>query len=712
MFSTFNDEFASAPQWAAMYRGLGLQVVPAHRPGEGEQWKRPFGDWLEFRDSLTPDPVFNRWFHPETGEHRARRNMGLILGRASGGVFAIDLDTYKPGALEWWVWLVNKYSGGMDPQTWTQVTGGGGLQVLFRAPPGWDPPTFKTSLGVDVRGQGGFIIVPPSLHQSQRIYDWKAGFEPWASPLMEAPDWPIEALEQLREDYGHAPGGVSPERTPSPERMQNAFGRDVDGRETKLRDLVWAALVDLYRECPIPPALVVQEAEIERLWGQYEATTKSRLEGGPGESNADLLEREGRGRSELVAKWAYALRSWDTKIAEAAAEPKPASPLGDGGQDRTESISSPALGGQGFPGGALDPQNSTLDATVYPVLSMADLAAMPDVEWLVKDALPQGGLALLFGAPGSFKTFIALDLAMSLAYDEGGWLERPAPKGAGVLYIASEGASGLYRRILAWRKKHKVDEDSDGFHLIREAMSFMNPADMVRLARTVEQHSAKYGRPGLIVVDTVSRVLPGVDENLQKDMTVFIAACDHLRLQSGAAVIGVHHTNKSGEMRGSSVLGGAADSIFRVERGDGEQTGMLICEKQKDAEDGWRRCFKATLEEWFTEGKIEPVRSLSIDWATGRPEAVSGPIWPDRAVLKAMQWFIHANFEKGEPLSTAKQTVLAGRHAPTVLAAKFDLRAPIITDVIQTWLNSGVIEIRTTSSHTKLRGLEVVKWLD
>src|SRR6516162_2339555 len=147
MPDAFNDEWATIPQWAAMYRSLGLQVVPAHRPGEGPQWKRPLGEWMEFREALAGDAVFDRWFNPETGEHKTRRNLGLILGRASGRVFAIDLDAKDgSGAFRWWAWVVNKHFGGVEPVTWAQTTGGGGRHILFRAPVGWEPPTFKTAI--------------------------------------------------------------------------------------------------------------------------------------------------------------------------------------------------------------------------------------------------------------------------------------------------------------------------------------------------------------------------------------------------------------------------------------------------------------------------------------------------------------------------------------------------------------------------------------
>ena len=60
------------------------------------------------------------------------------------------------------------------------------------------------------------------------------------------------------------------------------------------------------------------------------------------------------------------------------------------------------------------------------------------------------------------------------------------------------------------------------------------------------------GQIAAVFVDTVSRVLPGAEENLQKDMTRFVEACDAVRNKFGATVIGIHHTNYAGGIRGST----------------------------------------------------------------------------------------------------------------------------------------------------------------
>lgn len=366
----------------------------------------------------------------------------------------------------------------------------------------------------------------------------------------------------------------------------------------------------------------------------------------------------------------------------------------------------------------IDPETGEVledaDADLFEVLSMADLAALPDVEWLVKDTIPAGGLGFIYGPPGSFKSFVCYDMALTLAYTCPNWIGREIRGDGHVLYIANEGSAGARKRISAWQQQHGIAEDNDAFHLIRKSMSFMNADDVAKLERTVAAHVAAHGDVSLIFVDTVSRVLPGADENLQKDMTVFVAACDRLRERFGAAVLGVHHTNKNGDMRGSTVFLGQGDCIFRIEKSEVGRGGVLTCEKQKDAEDGWKKAFDVETMEWMPPGRIEAVSSLVVTWSEEAPETALDPDskWPRRDVLQALQRAVQDAFQKGAPLSMAPQARRDGRHAPSRLAASHDLSAGLVENIIQTWLDNGVVEVRMVDSHSKMRGLTVVKWLD
>jgi len=321
--SSFDPDFAEPSEWARMYRAAGLQVVPAMTPRENrQQWKRPaLPKWRDLEHELVPDFTFERWYG-ETGEHVRRNNMGLICGACSGGVFVIDLDLHKhPTAQAWWLDMQDRQQRAGELETAEQVTGGGGIQLFFRAPAGWTPPTCKTSIGVDIRGQGGFAMMPPSMHESGKAYRWKEGFGPWEMEIAEAPEWLCNTITQLAIAHGGA-SSVNPatgqrELVSSSVQALDAFGNLVDGREDYMTRLVWAAVVGLYREAPIPLTPDVSAAEMMVAFGNYERHVRSRIVE-YGTPNTVLLEREDRGLSMFQQKWKRAMAQWDTKIREAA----------------------------------------------------------------------------------------------------------------------------------------------------------------------------------------------------------------------------------------------------------------------------------------------------------------------------------------------------------------------------------------------------------
>ncbi|MFG1193372.1 AAA family ATPase [Xanthobacter flavus] len=228
---------------------------------------------------------------------------------------------------------------------------------------------------------------------------------------------------------------------------------------------------------------------------------------------------------------------------------------------------------------------------VYPVLTIKDIADRPPPPWLVARHIPQTSVGFLYSRPGAGKSFLALDVALHVAASRDAWHgdDIDAAAGAPVLYLAAEGSYGFRNRIRAWCERRGATietlNDQGRFAMIERTINFMDPEDVARLMRTVRLSIGR--KPALIVVDTVSRAMPGADENLQKEMTLFVRSCDALRDAYSCAVLGVHHAGKDGTMRGSTVLQGAGDFVFRLDREEGKSVGFLHCDKQKDAPDGW-----------------------------------------------------------------------------------------------------------------------------
>jgi len=703
----FDPDFAEPSEWARMYRAAGLQVVPAMTPRENrQQWKRPaLPKWRELEHELVPDFTFERWYG-EQGEHVRRNNMGVIAGACSGGVFVIDLDLHKhPTAQAWWLDMQDRQQSAGELETVEQVTGGGGIQLFFRAPAGWTPPTCKTSIGVDIRGQGGFAMMPPSMHESGTPYRWKTGCEPWEIGFADAPQWLCDAVVQLSIEHGGA-SGVNPitgqrEHTSSPTHALDSFGNLVDGREDYMTKLVWAAVVDLRRDAPIPLTPSASVEEMQAAFGNYERHVKSRLYEA-GVSNADLLEREGRGITMFAQKWLNAMEQWDGKVSKAAKVEKPSRPF---------EIEAPKeIQGYDFnpETGELTPKAVEAPEGSFEVLDVKGIKSLPNPNYLIDKLVIETALGFVFGAPGCGKSFITIGMALSLAAKQAQWFGRDIKKTGPVIYISSEGVGDMKYRIAAWEKETGINADEVPFYLIRQTINFMMPNDVDRLIKTVAHVAQITGQtPVAIFVDTVSRVLPGADENLQKDMTLFIAACDALRTTFEATVVGIHHTSRAGNMRGSTVFDGAGDFLLGIEREEGEMIGEIHAKKIKSAQDGWTQAFE--------------LKNVSVNDITGEGSLYACPCdevkreinaWPQKDVCRKILVSIGRAWNEGKPWSSYPQTRKQGRYAAAIIAQQFDVVEKVAENMIDTWLNNNVLAYEMADKSTKLQGLRVIGGID
>lgn len=213
-------------------------------------------------------------------------------------------------------------------------------------------------------------------------------------------------------------------------------------------------------------------------------------------------------------------------------------------------------------------------------LSEADLEALPDPGWLVEGLLPDVGLALLVGQPGSMKSLLALGVAAAVVSGTP-FLGREVVAGP-VVFVAAEGLRGTKKRWKAQRRrmwqdgaavKHRIAFDT--------SLDLLDDETVKDFAEAVAEVGARY-----VVVDTLARCAVGANENSAQDMGVVVRNLDRIVQAANCCVVLVHHASKGRDgdaVRGSSALRGAADAVLHAEV---KGAGLVVVHniKQKDDE--------------------------------------------------------------------------------------------------------------------------------
>lgn len=219
------------------------------------------------------------------------------------------------------------------------------------------------------------------------------------------------------------------------------------------------------------------------------------------------------------------------------------------------------------------------------IIHASDLKRLPPPEWLVRGWIVKRGLNIIYGAPGTGKSTRVLDWCCNLA------------QSARVLYVAAEDAGGYAPRHDGWCKFFK--QDTPGLMFWPEEVNALDPANVEAFIQEVRPLGVD-----LVVFDTLTRCIPGGSDADAVAMGLFIAMCDRVRRECGAAALVVHHTGKNGEYRGHSSLLGAADMFVRFE--DKDDLKITTVEKAKNS------------------APIEPLKERFVEVATSMRDAESG----------------------------------------------------------------------------------------
>ncbi len=253
----------------------------------------------------------------------------------------------------------------------------------------------------------------------------------------------------------------------------------------------------------------------------------------------------------------------------------------------------------------------------------AGMASIKPPAWLFEDFLTAGSYAMIFGPPSTFKTFIALDIALTVA--AGGAIDQTWPKlqdpfiGGAVCFVAGEGRSQMLKRVQAWEKVHFGGREVSSFKLVDPVPNItQDPELFIALLEDLAPDGYK-----LVVIDTAGRAMQGVNENAQEHASAFTRLVEVIQAATGATVLVLHHSGHAEikRARGSSVFGADVDTMIRVEETSQPLVVRLKMLKQKDAQE-WREARTIRLIETHLSPKI---KSLVAVPASPAEEKVAKP---------------------------------------------------------------------------------------
>lgn len=511
---TTKRQSGSLADAATRYAKAGWAVLPVHSVGAGGECSCGRNDckavgkhprtFHGFKDATTDVAIIQRWWNqwPDA-------NIGIATG-ARSNVVVVDVDPKNFGDEAMFEWEV-KY--GDLPRELVVSTGSGGEHIYFACEAGVQVRSAPSSIpGVDLKGDGGYVVAPPSIHASGLRYTWLSQRQPPAMPTV--------LLETARPA---SRGGLPPTR----ELLLNGVP------EGQRDDAIFRLMCRLRRE-----GVPVAEAQLMALFTAQACTP-------PFPPDAALA-----------------------KVQQAYKYPA-------------------------------SPDSSPLGLCL---LTAAELMSRPPPRWLVPGVLPDRGIFQLWGAPNVGKSFVAIDLALSVATGQQ-WMEVPVEP-RDVLYVAMEGSWDLGQRIQAWAAQHGCQPDRF-FAVVESEVSLQ---DGVLVATVVDAAAEAGASPSLVIIDTLALALGG-DENSTRDMSTAVRTLKRLSNELGALVGLVHHTgwDKSRE-RGSSALRAAVDTAIECERG------RLRCSKQRSAK------YFDDIHYQLLEvgGSAVPSRTSALSYATSR----------------------------------------------------------------------------------------------
>ena len=578
------------------YANSGWSVFPAP-PGEKKSYYKATKENGNRKWGQTTDePEIRRYWR-----ERPLANVCIVTGEVSG-IFVVETDTAAHGesvdgaaslaALE--------AEHGMLPATLQAVSPSGSVHRYFKHP-GCKVINSESVIapGVDVRGDGGMVVAPPSwmpareateatlatpATDGKRAREAKkakparaAGAYRWLNdlPVADAPQWLLDrnvSADKPKTISERAQALVRPPQGAFPGAFDNFWRRVKDlaltdrtgwvqalfGNRAQLKSIsgmqVWRITSedlgrDLEEDLSIAPNGI-------RDWGTEENLTA-----------IDVVMRFGNKREEEAALWLCEKMGIDPKELGWNDQQRPA-PVTTGPTADNNVVQLPG----------------TKPASI-PLTFFDDVENFAAKVWLLKDAIAKGETSEWIAPPGKLKSALMTDISVHIAAGAD-WRGYKSKETCGVVYFALERGDLVKRRLTAHRRRN----DLKGLPIAVASGVFdlMHPANVAIMVETIRAAEARFGRGvGFVVIDTLAKGVAagGGDENQAKDLGAALANLRRVQDQTGAHVAIVSHTGKdeSRGARGSNSQVGDVDLLVQI---SGDAIKVATVTKANDQEEG------------------------------------------------------------------------------------------------------------------------------
>jgi hypothetical protein len=216
---------------------------------------------------------------------------------------------------------------------------------------------------------------------------------------------------------------------------------------------------------------------------------------------------------------------------------------------------------------------------IFPVLRAGDIKQEPvSQSWLIQDLWTASSVGWVAGSPKTLKSWIALEMAVSVASASAclGRYQVPC-RGKVLVYLAEDSLAAVRERLEALVYHREVSIDDLDVHIVTVSRMRLDLGrDQVRLKKTLRAYA-----PRLLVLDPLVR-LHRADENSSADVSALLAYLRELQRELDLSVLVVHHSRKNGAtgsqgqgLRGSGDLWAWSDSALYLKR-RGEQVALTI----------------------------------------------------------------------------------------------------------------------------------------